>query len=207
MAGSGSGELPGHVLSWRPYPWHPVYAGIDPSWEVGLAMGFKRHLQWGPSVIFTFLAARVCRWCLPLLPPYRFAQCPVRTGHRLGAGGAGRFCAASFVELVGCRRGAWAGTINRRQPDGLFRRRRRDGTRVGFGGPGWRGPDPAQVVVLLGALAGFQLMVKTNEGLLTMGLLVVVVVFGQIYWRRATPAAGAPWWRCSFSAGWLQVRA
>ena len=42
------------VLSWRPYEWHPVYAGIDPSWEVGLAMGFMRHLQWGPSVIFTF---------------------------------------------------------------------------------------------------------------------------------------------------------
>ena len=42
------------VLSWRPYEWHPVYAGIDPSWEVGLTMAFMRRLQWGRSVIFTF---------------------------------------------------------------------------------------------------------------------------------------------------------
>lgn len=42
------------VLSWQPYTWTPVYASLDPSWRAGLAMGFIRQLQWGPSLVFTF---------------------------------------------------------------------------------------------------------------------------------------------------------
>ena len=56
-------------------------------------------------------------------------------------------------------------------------------------------------MVLLGALAGFQSMVKTNDGLLTVGLLVVVVALGDLGWRKALPAAGVPL-VAVFVAGW-----
>src|SRR5580658_5034576 len=42
------------VLSWRPYAWRKLTAGIDPSWQAGLAAAFEHHLQWGPSLVFTF---------------------------------------------------------------------------------------------------------------------------------------------------------
>jgi hypothetical protein len=41
------------LLSWRTDPWRPVFAGLS-SWQEGLALGFVHHLQWGPQVIFTF---------------------------------------------------------------------------------------------------------------------------------------------------------
>ena len=41
------------LFSWRTDPWRPVFAGLS-SWQEGLAFGFEHHLQWGPQVIFTF---------------------------------------------------------------------------------------------------------------------------------------------------------
>jgi hypothetical protein len=41
------------LFSWRTDPWRPVFAGLS-SWQEGLALGFEHHLQWGPQVIFTF---------------------------------------------------------------------------------------------------------------------------------------------------------
>ncbi len=41
------------LFSWRTDPWRPVFAGLS-SWQEGLALGFEHHLQWGPQVVFTF---------------------------------------------------------------------------------------------------------------------------------------------------------
>jgi len=41
------------LFGWRTDPWRPVYAGLS-SWQSGLALGFVHRLQWGPQVIFTF---------------------------------------------------------------------------------------------------------------------------------------------------------
>ena len=41
------------LFSWRTDPWRPVFSGLS-SWQEGLALGFVHHLQWGPQVIFTF---------------------------------------------------------------------------------------------------------------------------------------------------------
>ena len=187
------------VLSWRPYPWHPVYAGIDPSWEVGLAMGFTRHLQWGPSVIFTFgpfgfvdgiypfyrltaalsiLYALAVVWGLAALVVSALRP----SWGLLGAGVAAWAALALAASRTGYSDVA-AGTALGLALAVLVARQ--DRARLGL-------------IVVLGALAGFQLMVKTNEGLLTLGLLVVVVVFGNLDWRRAVPAAGAAAGRCLF---------
>ena len=191
------------VLSWRPYEWHPVYAGIDPAWEVGLAMGFMRHLQWGPSVIFTFgpfgfvdgifpfyrltavlsiLYALAVIWGLAALvvsalrPSWGLLGAGVVTwvALSLAASKTGYSDVASVTAL------ALAMAV-------LAARQER--ARLGL-------------VVLLGALTGFQLMVKTNDGLLALGLLIVVVAFGELTWRRAAPAAVAPM-VAVFLGGWL----
>ena len=67
-----------------------------------------------------------------------------------------------------------------------------------------RGADRTRLRLLglLGALAGFQLMVKTNDGLLTIGILVVVVGLGEIHWKWATVVAGVPL-VAVFLLGWL----
>jgi hypothetical protein len=191
------------VLSWRPYPWHPVYAGIDPSWEVGLATGFTHHLQWGPSVIFTFgpfgfvdgiypfyritaalsiLYALAVVWGLAALVVSALRP----SWGLLGAGVAAWAALALATSRTGYSDVA-AGTALGLALAALVARQ--DRARLGL-------------IVVLGALAGLQLMVKTNEGLLTLGLLVVVVVFGNLDWRRAVPAAGAPL-AAVFLGGWL----
>jgi hypothetical protein len=196
------------VLGWRPYAWHSVYAGIDPSWEVGLAMGFNRHLQWGPSVVFSYgpygfvdgiypfyrltaflgvLYALVVVWGLAALivsalrPSWTLLPAGVAAWAAVAIApsktGSPDIAAATALglALVALSAGHGEGIENR-----------------------------AGLVLLsfLGALAGFQLMVKTNEALLTVGLLAVVVLLGGFGWRRAVPAGIAPL-VVVFIGGWL----
>ena len=41
------------VLGWTPINISPT-TGLDASWSVGLAMGFVRHIAWGPNLDFTY---------------------------------------------------------------------------------------------------------------------------------------------------------
>ncbi len=41
------------IISWPVTDLTP-YAGLDPSWEGGLAMAFVQHLHWGPNIDFTY---------------------------------------------------------------------------------------------------------------------------------------------------------
>jgi hypothetical protein len=191
------------VLSWRPYAWHPVYAGIDPAWEVGLAMGFMRHLQWGPSIVFTFgpygfvdgifpfywltavlstLYALAIIWGLAAL-----VVSALRPSWGLFGGGVAAWAALTLASSKTGYSDVASATALALALAVLAARQ--DRARLAL-------------VVLLGALAGLQLMVKTNNGLLTLGLLVVVVAFGDLGWRRATPAAGLAL-VAVFMSGWL----
>ena len=223
------------VLGWRPYAWHSVYAGIDPSWEVGLAMGFNHHLQWGPSLVFsygpygfvdgiypfyrltaflsvlyalaivwglaalivsalrpswTLLPAGAAAWAAVAIAPSRTGSSDIAAATALGlalaALAAGRGGATRAPATADWAEGQWAGT--------------------GWAAPNWARARQSRaglvLVGLLGALAGFQLMVKTNDGLLTVGLLAVVVVLGDLGWRRTVPAGCIPLVTVFFG-GWL----
>jgi hypothetical protein len=191
------------VLSWRPYQWHPVYAGIDPAWDVGLAMGFTRHLQWGPSVIFTFgpygfvdgifpfyrltavlsiLYALAVIWGLAAL-----VVSALRPSWGVLGAGVAAWAALTLASSKTGYSDVAAATALALALAALAARQ--DRVRLGL-------------VALLGALAGFQLMVKTSDGLLTVGLLVVVVALGDLGWRKALPAAGAPL-VAVFLGGWV----
>ena len=178
-----------------------MYAGIDPSWEVGLAMGFMRRLQWGPSVIFTF-------------GPYGFVD-GIFPFYRLTAVLSILYALAVIWGLaalvVSALRPAW-GLLGAGVVRGLpYAWRPARPVTPTWPPPRhwlWRWPAGGSprsarlgLVVLLGALAGFQSMVKTNDGLLTVGLLVVVVALGDLGWRKARPAAGVPL-VAVFVAGW-----
>jgi hypothetical protein len=190
------------VLSWRPYEWHPVYAGIDPSWEVGLTMAFMRRLQWGPSVIFTFgpygfvdgifpfyrltavlsiLYAIAVIWGLAAL-----VVSALRPSWGLLAAGVAAWAALTLASSRTGYSDVATATALALALAALAARQER--ARLGL-------------VVLLAALAGFQSMVKTNDGLLTVGLLVVVVALGDLGWRKAFPAAAVPL-VAVFAVGW-----
>jgi hypothetical protein len=227
------------VLGWRPYAWHSVYAGIDPSWEAGLAMGFMRHLQWGPSLIFTYgpygfvdgiypfyrltafisvLFAIAVVWGLAAL-----IVAALRPSWGLLAAGVAAWAALAIVPSKTGYSDVAAGTALGLAlaalavgHDARHGRTAKDRAGQHWAAPDWAAPDGAGqeaaragqdrvrlvLVGLLAVLAGFQLMVKTNQGLLTIGLLVVVVALGDLDWRRAAPAAGAAL-VVAFFAGWL----
>ncbi len=136
VARRGGGELSGYCPELAALPVAPRLCrhrpvvggragdGVHPS----SAVGAVRYLYvW---------AVRVRRWHLPLLPPYRCAQYPLRPRRSLGAGGAGRLGLAPFVGLVGRRRGRMGRPRAGRQQDRLFGRGCRDGAGVGFGRTG-----------------------------------------------------------------------
>jgi hypothetical protein len=203
------------VLGWRPYAWHTVYAGIDPSWEVGLAMGFMRHLQWGPSMVFSFGPYGFVDGIYPFyhLTAFLSVLYAVAVIWGLAALIVSALRPSWGLLLAGVA--AWAAVAIAASKTGTSDIAA--ATALGLalaalaaGQPG-PGPDWARarnqrvalvLVGLLGVFAGFQLMVKTNDGLVAVGLLAVVVALGGAGWRRAAPVACVAL-VVTFFAGWL----
>ena len=181
------------ILSWRTYPWKAVYAGIDPSWEAGLTMGFMRHLQWGPSIIFSF---GPYGFVDAILPYYRLTAFVSVVYALAVVWGLAALIVSSLRPswgLLGAGVVAWAALAIASSRFGYS-----DlavGTALGLALAVLDArQDRARFVLLglLGALAGFQLLVKTNDGVVSVGLLIVVVIFGGVEWRRAALTAGVP---------------
>ena len=181
------------ILSWRPYPWRTVYAGIDPSWEAGLTMGFMRHLQWGPSLVFTF---GPYGFVDAILPFYRLtASLSVVYALAVVWGLAALIVSALRPTwgLLGAGVVAWATLTIAASRTGYADVAAATALALALAALS-AGGERARLVLLglLGALAGLQLMVKTNDGLLSLGLVIVVVALGTVDWWRAALVAGLP---------------
>lgn len=180
------------VFTWRSTAWRGVSAGIN-SWQVGLELGFVHHSQWGPQLLFTF-------------GPYGFVE-DILPLSRLTAAVALVYALAvtwCLVALIICALRpswallpaaavAWASVVT--AANMLEAPELALGTALGLALAAVWEPGEARrgrLVGALGALAGFQLLVELNVGLVTTGLAVLAVLGGE---RRAYRAlAGVvPW--------------
>ena len=178
------------LFSWRTAAWSHVSAGVN-SWQAGLALGFLHKLQWGPQVIFTF-------------GPYGFVE-DILPFSRLTAGLAILYTVAVMWGLaaliVSALRKPWglvpAGVVawaalsigaNLLEAPELAL-----ATALGLALASFRATtrtNRSMLLAALGGLAGFQLLVEINVGLVTTVLLLLAVVGGKE--RRAQDAlAGA----------------
>jgi hypothetical protein len=208
------------ILAWRPYAWHAVYAGLDPSWEVGLAMGFMRHLQWGPSLIFSFGPYGFLDAVLPFYGLTALLAVLYAIAVTWGLGALIVDALRPTWGLIGAGAVAWAvlaiaaskmgysdlatGTALALALAALKAGLETAGREMPHSREMPRSRERPQsrlrgqsneglvLLGLLGALSGLQLLVKTNDGLVALGLLAVVVVLGGFEWRRAALAALVP---------------
>jgi hypothetical protein len=181
------------VLSWRPYAWRKLTAGIDPSWQAGLAAAFEHHLQWGPSLVFTFgpygfvdnilpfyratallavVYAVVVTWGLAVL---------VVSGLRPSWGLLAAGVAAWAVIAIADSKTGYSDLASV--------------TTLGLALAAVNAESDVRRwlwLALLGAVAGFQLLAKVNDGALGAGMVVVAVALGPRPRPKATLAAGVP---------------
>ncbi len=191
------------VFSWRTQAWLHVSAGVS-SWQAGLALGFLDHLQWGPQVVFTF-------------GPYGFVE-DIVPFSRLTAGLALVYTLAITWGLaaliVSALRRPWgllpaglvawaalsiAGNLLEAPELALA-------TALGLTLASFRASTPGRRLALLGALgalAGFQLLVEINVGLVTTALLALGVAggHGRAPEEAPTEEKRSPWSREVLVAG------
>ena len=177
-------------LSWRPLPWRVVTAGLS-SWQAGLALGFEQRLQWGPQVVFTFGPYGFIEDVLPFFrgtAALGLVYALVVTGGlaALVVGGlraswgllpasvAGWACVTIAANLLEAPELALAIAL------GLALACLRAGSKKGRLG----------LLTALGALAGFQVLVELNVGLVTVVLAILAVVGSADRWGGAALRAG-----------------
>ena len=167
------------LFSWRTSAWSHVSAGVN-SWQAGLALGFLHRLQWGPQVVFTF-------------GPYGFVE-DILPFSRLTAGLAILYTVAIMWGLAALIVSAL------RKPWGLLPAGLVAWAALSIGANLLEAPELALATALglalaslrantrtarsallgaLGALAGFNLLVEINVGLVTTALMVLAVVGGN----------------------------
>jgi len=174
------------LFSWRTDPWRPVVAGLN-SWQAGLALGFVHHLQWGPQVVFTFgpygfvedilsfFAATAALGLLyAVVVTWGLAALIVSTLHKpwglLPAGVVGWASVTIASNLLEAPELALATAL------GLALASLRATSERGRLG----------LLGALGALAGFQILVEINVGIVTAALATMTVV-------GATEASPGAW--------------
>ena len=185
------------VLTWRWQAWVPVRAGLS-SWQAGLTLAFLHHLQWGHQVVFTFGPYGFLEDVLPfgrttagLALAYSFVLryglatlvvCSLRKSWGLFPAGAGAWLAvgtaANLAEAPALASVVSLGLALR----ALGAHERGDGQL----GPGPLGTSQRRrllvrpaMLALLGGLAGLQLLVEVNSGLVSTGLALVAASFGR----------------------------
>ena len=163
------------LFGWKTSAWPRVSAGVD-SWEAALSLGFTHHLQWGPQAVFTF-------------GPFGFVE-NLLPFSRLTAG-------LGFVYVLVITWGLAALIVSALRPQwGLVLAGIVAWAALGIGANLLEAPELALVTALglaltsfratstagrlallgvLGALAGFQLLVEINVGLVTTALLVLAL--------------------------------
>jgi hypothetical protein len=178
------------LFSWKTSAWPRVSAGVN-SWEAALPLAFVQHLQWGPQAVFTF-------------GPYGFVENLLPFSHLTA--GLGLLYALAIAWglaalIVSRLRQDWglllAGVVawaalgiaaNLLEAPELAL-----ATALGLALASFRAPGIKTRLALLGclgALAGFQLLVEINVGLVTTALLVLAVA-GAPHGRAQAALAGA----------------
>lgn len=168
------------LLNW-PH-WQRIAPGLDASWQAGIAVAFTRHMQWGPAVDFTYgpygfagfvepfyrstsliaMAYVLCvTWLLSaMLVAGLRKYLPGRGWLTLVAAGFIAWVVISLSWVVG-RTADFASLAGL----GLaFILVRTDGPRL-----------RTALAIVLGALAGFTLLVKLDTGIVLIGLVVLAV--------------------------------
>jgi hypothetical protein len=192
------------MLNWP--GWLQIRAGLDPSWQAGLAIGFTRHLQWGPQLDFTYGPYGFAGF---LEPFYRstalIAVCFVFVVTWLLAymvvAGLRQYLPDSergleFWSLAAAGVIAWAilwlSWAEARPADFVCV----TGLGLSLCLLGTRSPAVrATLAAVIGALAGFAVLVKLNSGLILAGLLVLALIGAdgsrRERWRDGGLAAAA----------------
>lgn len=190
------------LFSWRASPWRSVGAGLD-SWQAGLAIGFEHHLQWGPQLVFTF-------------GPYGFVE-DILPYYRLTA-------VLALLYAVAVSWGIAALAVKAlRSSCGLLPAGVITWGCLAIAANLMEAPELAlalafglalavlssrstrarlELLGTLGTLAGFQLLVEVNVGLVTAGLAALAAVSGL--WSPVTahlPATRARWQGLAVVAG------
>ena len=181
------------VLSWRTSAWARVAPGLDPSWQAGLAEGFERHLQWGPGIIFTFGPYGLVDTVLPFYRLTVFLAVLFAFAVSWGLGALVVGAARPAWGLVPAGVVAWLALAVANSHTGYADLL--SAAALGLALVALRSEKAGRrqaAVVVLGALAGFALLVKFNDGLVSCGLLgVAVVAEGAAYGARALRRAAA----------------
>jgi hypothetical protein len=179
------------LFSWKTAPWPRVSAGVN-SWQTGLALGFVDHLQWGRQLVFTF-------------GPYGFVE-NILPFSRLTAALGLLYSlaitwglAALIVSALRRQWGllpagvvAWAGlgiAANLLEAPELALATALGLALASFWAAGTR--NRLYLLGALGALAGFQLLVEINVGLVTTTLLVLAVAGAPAGTRARAALVGA----------------
>ncbi len=201
------------VLNW-PH-WGSVQPGLDISWQAGTAYAFVHHLQWGPQLDFTYGPYGFAGFLLPFYP----STAAVSFGYLLGV-----TWLLSALVVTGLRRywglpgaglAAWALV-------GLTWAVGRSADVAPAAGLGLglllvRGQDRPRRLWLagvLGALAGFSVLVKLSDGVVLAAVGALAVLGSELSWRERgmtavslVIAAGstfvAAWWAAGQSIGHL----
>ncbi len=179
------------LLSWRSLPWRVVTAGLS-SWQAGLALAFEQHLQWGPQVIFTFGPYGPAEDILPFF----------RGTALLGLVYALVITEALAALVVATLRPSWrllpaalAAWVSVTIAANLVEAPELAlATALGLALAALGAPSPRArlgLLTALGVLAGFQLLVEVNVGLVTAVLAVLAVAGSTDRWGREATRTGA----------------
>ena len=170
-------SLAATVLSWRAEAWGKVTRGLDASWQAALAVGFERHLQWGPQIVFTYGPYGLVD---TLLPFYRTTTLVVVVFAVLVSWGLAALMVSALRPAWGLLPAgvvAWAALAIANNRAGFTDIS--GAVALGLALAALRKATTSRrlaFIGLLGALAGFSLLTKFNLGVVALGLLVVVVL-------------------------------
>lgn len=203
------------LLNWP--LWQVAVPGLDTSWQAGIAVAFTRHMQWGPAVDFTYGPYGFAGFVQPLyrstamiaiayvfVVTWVLSALLVATARTWLVGRRGSLSIAKSLVLAGAL--AWAVVA----VSWAVGRAADFANVVGLGLALRALALPAgrlrtALVIVLGALAGFSLLVKLNTGIVLVGLLVLALAGAapDLPGRRwRLPAASVGVLAGSFSGSW-----
>ena len=177
------------LLNWP--GWTQIRTGLDPSWQAGLAVAFTHHLQWGPQLDFTYGPYGFAGF----MEPFYRSTALIAVVYVLAV-----TCLLAALLVAGLRKywGLAAAGIIAWAVVALSWAATRAADFASVAGLGLalgvlQSPRRAVRVTLvsvLGALAGFALLVKFNTGVTVTGLLALALVGADGPWRERLRLTG-----------------
>lgn len=179
------------VFTWRDQAWRVAAAGLD-SWQTGLVEAFRVHLQWGPQMLFTFGPYGFVEDILPLSRLTTTISVVYAIAVAWGLAALIVSALRPSWGLVAAAVVAWGAVVlaaNTLEAPELA-----TGTAFGLAVAAVGSAAEAgrlRLPVLLGALAGFQVLVELNVGAVATVLTVLAVLGGANRARRGAASLTA----------------